>query len=116
MIIAKEKENMRKMRKIMYLSLAMLLVFVLAGCKDPQEKKDTFTYNYASSVFPTNWNPHTYETANDADILGYTESGFYTFDYNETKDGYQIVPAMAKSEPQDVTAEYVGDEWGIAEG
>lgn len=107
---------MRKMRKVMYLSLAFLLVFVVAGCKKPVQEKNTYTYNYASSVFPTNWNPHTYETANDADILGYTESGFYTFDYNETKDGYAIVPAMAKSEPQDITSEYVGDEWGIAEG
>ena len=107
---------MRKMKKIMYLSLAVLLVFTLAGCVKDKPAKETFTYNYASSVFPTNWNPHTYETANDADILGYTESGFYTFDYNETKDGYKVVPAMAKSEPQDVTAEYVGEEWGIAEG
>lgn len=107
---------MRKMKKIMYLSLAVLLVFTLAGCVKDKPAKETFTYNYASSVFPTNWNPHTYETANDADILGYTESGFYTFDYNETKDGYKVVPAMAKSEPLDVTAEYVGEEWGIEEG
>ena len=107
---------MRKMKKIMYLSLAVLLVFVLAGCGKEKPAKATYTYNYASSVFPTNWNPHTYETANDADILGYIESGFYTFDYNETKDGYAVVPAMAKSEPQDVTADYVGEEWGIEEG
>lgn len=105
---------MRKMKKIMYLSLVVLLACVLVGCTKKEAK--TYTYNYAASVFPTNWNPHTYQTATDADILGYTESGFYTFDYNETKDGYQVVPAMAKSEPQDVTADYVGEEWGIEEG
>lgn len=107
---------MRKMRKIMYFALAFVLVFTLVGCGGGKEDKKTYTYNYASSVFPDNWNPHTYETANDADILGYTESGFYTFDYNETKDGYQVVPAMAKSEPQDVTANYVGEKWAIEEG
>ncbi len=79
-------------------------------------RTNLYTYNYSSAVFPTNWNPHTYQTTTDADILGYTESGLYEFDYNETKDGYKIVPAMAKSEPVDVSADYVGDEWGIAEG
>lgn len=103
------------MKKLCLLVLAFLTVFVVACGKD-KVGEGVYTYNYASSVFPTNWNPHTYQTATDADILGYTESGFYTFDYNETKDGYKVVPAMAKSEPIDVSAEYVGEEWGIAEG
>ncbi len=102
------------MKKLCLFVLAFLTVFVVACGKE--EGEGVYTYNYASSVFPTNWNPHTYQTATDADILGYTESGFYTFDYNETKDGYKIVPAMAKSEPVDVSADYVGEEWGIAEG
>lgn len=106
---------MRKMKRIMLIALFAVVVFACVGCKKTEEKT-TYTYNYASSVFPTNWNPHTYETATDADILGYIEDGFYTFDYNETLDGYAIVPAMAKSEPQDVTAQYVGEKWGISEG
>ncbi len=73
-----------------------------------QDNTAGYTYNYALSVFPTNWNPHTYQTATDAEILDYTTVGFYTFDYNETKDGYRLVPAMAASEPVDVTAEYTG--------
>ena len=62
----------------MYLSLAMLLVFTLVGCKDPVEDKDTYTYNYASSVFPNNWNPHTYQTATDSTILSTTSIPFVT--------------------------------------
>ena len=76
----------------------------------------TYTYNTSASVFPTLWNPHTYQTATDAVPLDYTSVGFYTFDYNETLDGYKIVPEMAVAEPEDVTADYVGEEWGIAEG
>ena len=105
---------MKKMKKLMFIALFALVAVVCTGCV--KDTKDGYTYNYASSVFPTNWNPHTYETANDADILGYTESGFYAFDYNETKDGYQIVPAMAEAEPVDVSADYVGEEWGIEAG
>ena len=75
----------------------------------------TYTYNYALSEFPTNWNYHTYQTATDAEILDYITAGFYTFDYNETKDGYKMVPGMAVGDPVDVTAEYVG-KYGIVEG
>ena len=104
-----------KIKKIGLVALAAVMVASVTACQ-PKEGVGKYTYNYAMSVFPTNWNPHTYETATDAEIQGYTTDGFYTFDYNDTKDGYQIVPAMAKSLPQDVTAQYVGEDWGITEG
>ena len=75
-----------------------------------------YTYNTYLSTFPKMWNPHDYETATESEILGYTTLGFYTFDYNETKDGFQIVPEMAAEMPLDVTANYVDEKWGIAEG
>lgn len=74
----------------------------------------TYTYNYALSVFPTNWNPHTYETEIDSDIIERITDGFYTFDYNEDKSGYKVVPAMAVSEPKDVTEQYIG-KFGLTE-
>ena len=74
-----------------------------------------YTYNDYTSTFGTSWNPHTYKTANDSTVLDYTTVGFYTFDYNETKDGFVIVPEMAAAMPVDVTTEYVGEEWGIGE-
>ena len=82
----------------------------------PKQEGAEYTYNSYLSTFPTLWNPHDYETATDATILDYASAGFYTFDYNETFDGYALVPDMAVGEPVDVTADYVGEEWGIAEG
>ena len=75
-----------------------------------------YTLNYAVTVFPNTWNSHIYETNDDETILGYISSGFYDFDYNENKDGYKWVDVMAVGDPKDVTANYVGEEWGIEEG
>lgn len=74
-----------------------------------------YTYNDYTSTFGTSWNPHTYQTANDSTVLDYTTVGFYTFDYNETKDGFVVVPEMAAAMPLDVTTNYVGEEWDITE-
>lgn len=76
---------------------------------------DTYTYNRATSVFPTNWNPALYETNDDFLLLQYLQAPLYAFDYNESMDGYKLVPCAAAGEPTDVTADYVG-QWGIEEG
>lgn len=75
----------------------------------------TYTYNYALADFPTNWNIHRYETAIDAEIVDYIVDGFYTFDYNDTLDGYKLVPAMLSKDVEDVTADYAG-QYGIEAG
>lgn len=131
---------MKKLTKrVLALLLALSMVAALAACgekatstptaaptgagqttdtPDPTSTPDVakeYTYNYALSVFPTNWNIHTYQTSTDNDLMGYLMAGFYTFDYNETKDGYKLVPEMAVGDPVDVTAEYVG-KYGIVEG
>ncbi len=87
----------------------------LIGCKD-KEGVGRYSYNTSLSVFPTNWNPHIYQTDTDSIVQNYTASGFYTFDYNATKDGYVVVPDMATGDPIDVSADYVGSEWGIDDG
>ncbi len=110
-------------RKVLSLALAALMlvscVAILGACQEtPAEENNTpknYTYNTYLSVFPDVWNNHTYQTATDAEIIGYTEPGFFTFDYNENKDGYKVVPDMATKEPDDVTSQYVG-KWGIVEG
>jgi len=77
----------------------------------------TYTYNLAIDTFPTNWNPHQYKTATDNDaVMSYVTDGLFSWDYNETQDGYARVPSMTTGDPVDVTAEYVGEEWGIEEG
>lgn len=112
------------MKRILSLVLAVLMLAsmatVLSACDlfgGGGEKVGVgeYTYNTYASTFPTTWNPHTYQTATDSTILDYTTVGFYTFDYNETKDGFVVVPDMATSMPVDVTADYVGEEWGIEE-
>ena len=74
-----------------------------------------YTYNAYMLEFPLTWNPHKYEMESAKEILNYTTVGFYTFDYNEDKTGFVIVPEMAAQMPIDVTADYVGDRWGISE-
>lgn len=133
---------MRKsFKKILALTLSASMVFSLAACSKngdtdsttaanettvaggtetttaaPVESNAvTYTYNYALSEFPTNWNYHTYQTNIDKEILNYISDGFYVFDYNDTLDGYKVIPSMAVAEPEDVTAEYVG-RFGIEEG
>lgn len=107
---------MRKMlKRVLVFTLAAAMTLSLAACGGNKKDDATYTYNTALSVFPTNWNPHTYQTATDAEILDYISEGFYSFDYNESKDGYKIVPQMATKEPVDVTKDYVG-KFGIEEG
>ena len=100
-------------KRILALVLALAMVMSMAACGTKNSDKNAkYTYNYALSEFPTNWNAHQYQTATDAEILDYIVDGFFTFDYNETKDGYKIVPAMATKEPEDVTAQYAA-QYGI---
>lgn len=112
------------MKKFLALLLAAIMVLSLAACDNSNventtapttEENPTYTYNYAMSEFPSTWNFHTYQTDTDAEILDYISVGFYTFDYNETKDGYALVPEMATKDPVDVTNQYVG-KFGIPEG
>jgi oligopeptide transport system substrate-binding protein len=130
------QKTLRILSIVMAIFMLVSCVSILAACQKPENPDNEtttgaenggeqelvrdpnaeYTYNTFLSTFPTVWNNHTYQTATDGEIIGYTEPGFYTFDYNETLDGYKVVPDMATSEPIDVTADYVGDAWGIAEG
>ncbi|MBO5525483.1 MAG: hypothetical protein J5993_01905 [Clostridia bacterium] len=88
----------------------------LTACDDPNAGVGKYTYRLATNSLPTSWNIHTYQSNDATYVLDYTEDSFYTFDYNDTKDGYQIVCSMAKEMPVDVSSSYVGEDWGIAEG
>ena len=60
------------------------------------------------------WAPHTWETADDSYILGYTTTSFYDLVLNATGDGFTVVDEMALGLPRDVTQDYVG-QFGITE-
>lgn len=78
------------------------------------KKGGDYTYRLATTQLPTSWNAHTYKENQTTLVTGYTEDGFYAFDYNDTKDGYKLVPAMAAEMPMDVTDTYRGDKkWNI---
>lgn len=101
------------MKKILPLALALcMLLGVTAIAEQPAP---SYTYDVAVTSFPTTWNPFTYQTATDGDLMGYLNDGFYNFDYNETMDGYRIIPWAAVDFPVDVTDQYIGDKWGITE-
>ena len=101
------------MKKILPLALALcMLLGVTAIAEQPAP---SYTYDVAVTSFPTTWNPSTYQTATDGDLMGYLNDGFYNFDYNETMDGYRIIPWAAVDFPVDVTDQYIGDKWGITE-
>ncbi len=73
---------------------------------------ESYTYRYALADFPTNWSLHDNQTNTDSELMQYLEAGFYGFDYNDTQDGYQMVPLAATGDPEDVTAEYK-EEYGL---
>lgn len=123
-----------KSKKIIALLLAVVMCFGMAACNGdsnptptptgsdpaaatptPDAGKATYTYNTSMSQMPTTWNPHTQQTADDADMLAYMSDSFFVFDYNETKDGYAIVPSTVVGDPVDVTADYIG-QFGLEEG
>lgn len=86
----------------------------------------SYVYKDSVSTMATNWNPHTYQTTDDAYPAEFLRSGLYSFLFNdelhakEGKDpysGYVIVPEMAASEPVDVTETVKAEhpEFGIPE-
>lgn len=130
---------MRKLTSILALVLALVTMLSFCACQTPGTTEDTtanddvavesftgsFTWKDSVSTLATNWNPHTYENADDSYPLDFIISGLYTFIFNDElnpidgKDpysGYVIVPEMAAAMPVDVTedikAQY-GDKFGI---
>ena len=131
----------KNMSKLLALVLALAMVFALAACGEsapapapaetpaeqpttdapaetpaetPAEPEEVGTYTYQDSVstMATNWNPHTYQTTDDAYPADFLRVGLYAFWFNdelhpvegkEPYTGYVIVPEMAASEPVDVT-------------
>ena len=106
------------MKKFLGVLIAAVVAVVLTGCT---KKDEGYTYNTYTSVSPSNWNELTYQDNNDTQIMSYIGSGFFEYDYKfdgsgKIIDGEYAVKYSAVSSLTDVTASYVGDTWGIAEG
>lgn len=138
-------------KKILALLLALVMaVAVFAGCQTPAEpseataapaasgdpsgeatdapEADTYTYQDSVSVMATNWNPHTYQTSDDAYPVDTADIriGLYELIFNdelhpvegkEPFTGYVVLPEMAASLPVDVTEQVKAEhpEFGIPE-
>ena len=87
------------------------------GPDNPVVFEGKHTYNEYTATLGANWNPHTYQTTDEAYTLDYTTDSLYQFMFNDTFDGYVIVPSMAVSEPVDVTEKVKAEhpEFGIPE-
>ena len=96
--------------------LTFLLVLSLFAVAALADGEGIHTYNSAQTEFPTNWSPHQNQTQIDSELMTNLGNGLYTFDYNDEEDGYKVVPDAAADFPVDVTADYVGEDWNIAEG
>lgn len=119
-------------RLLAVLLVTGMTVSVLAGCNKNNSANDLFatdkSYTYQDSVgtMAANWNPHTYQTTDDAYPADFLRTGLYGFVFNdelhpvEGKDpytGYKIIPEMAADMPLDVTEKIKAEhpEFGIPE-
>lgn len=104
------------MRFLAAILAAAMSVGLLAGCGGGKTSDGdaTYTYNLAGIFDATTWNPHEAEVTYY--ISDYTEIGLWQQVLNDTADGYEWVPEMAVGEPEDVTADYAGNEiYGVPE-
>lgn len=88
---------------------------ILAQLRAVTGTRNKFTNTNYSSSISHQWNPHTYESAEESDLFAYIVMGLYEFVLNDTKDGYDIVPEMAAEMAVDVTSDYVG-QYGVVAG
>lgn len=92
----------------------------------PEVDNGSYTYNDAVATLASNWNPHTYQTADDSYPISFITAGLYNFVFNdpvnrvegkESFTGYKIIPEMAAEMPVDVTEQIKADhpEFNIPE-
>ena len=80
----------------------------------------SYTYKTYTSVSPSNWNELTYQDNNDTQIMSYIGSSFFSYNFKYDEKG-EILPGefvmeySAATALEDVTEDYIGEEWGIPE-
>ncbi len=99
------------MKKIISLGIAALLAVsalpVLSSCGG--EGGEGYTYKSYTASLATNWNPHTWETNADSEIVGYLTSPLVDVSILDSEKGiYQWVYEAAES-VSDVTAQNTAD-------
>lgn len=111
---------------IAFVMCIAMLTPVLAACKkyEPNlrfKAEGEYTYNTFLSAQPKGWNPHTWSTSTDGDMISWLYTPFYSYiiDPSATEvtfgAGHKMTYEAARALPIDVTSEYVG-QFGIEEG
>lgn len=104
------------MKKSFSLLVAASMVLGLTACGSGSGDKNSDAsgsgrYTFSSTLGDVGtWSPTDWEVDDELNILGYTATVFYSVEMNETKDGYEFIPAAAAEMPVDVTSEYAGNE------
>ena len=104
--------------RITALMTAMTLLLCSCGSSEKAVKSSgdgagAYIYHDHTTQLCTCWNPHTFETGTDGYPHTFIMSGLYSFIYNDELhpvegkkpfEHYCILPEMAESEPEDITA------------
>ena len=85
------------------------------------EHKETYTYNIFNSYSPSNWNVLDSLGDPNEEIIDYISSNLFEFNYKFDSQGailpgQYVVEYSAARKLEDVSAQYVGEKWGIEEG
>lgn len=78
-----------------------------------------YTYRTTISTNPGTWNQWLYDTSTDSDLMGVYMDALYTYQFNDDKTGYEVVPSMAASDPTPIdsreteTGKTVSTTWQI---
>ncbi len=112
-------KSRKMLTRTLMLVVVLLVTLTLVGCVKP---KDTgYTYNTYTPLSPSNWNELTYQDENDTQIMSYIGSSFFQYNFKYDENG-KILPGEfemefgAATKLEDVTADYVGEEYNIEEG
>ena len=116
---------MKKTTKLLALMLALVMVLsCFAGCKNKPEPTDgtgttggstatpsakEYTYRDYSVQLGSNWNPHTYETNYDSNIMQYLVTPFATMAVKDSEKGEFQWVFKAATSVADVTKEHQDD-------
>ena len=109
----------KMLKKLMVFVIVALVTISLVGCGEVKDKG--YTYRTYTALSPSNWNELTYQDSNDTQIMSYIGDSFFQYNFKYDANG-EILPGEfvmeygAATKLEDLTAQYVGDEYGISEG
>lgn len=67
---------------------------------------DDYTYRTTISSNPNTFNQWLYDTSNDLTLMNYYYDSLYTYELNDEKNGYDVNPSMAISNPVALNSTY----------